>query len=78
VCTESIHSVQIFISFTSIIRKSDKFFEQNEKKRKETDLQTLVSSQSKWLWGEEVWWDSHGDILRKQTVLLENGKEELL
>jgi hypothetical protein len=33
-CTESIHSVQIFIAFTSIVRKSDKFFIAKGKKRK--------------------------------------------
>jgi len=47
VSTDSIHSVQIFIAFTSIVRKSDKFFEQKKKREKEMDLQTLVSSQSK-------------------------------
>jgi hypothetical protein len=33
-CTESIHSVQIFIAFTSIVRKSDKFFQQKREKQK--------------------------------------------
>jgi hypothetical protein len=63
VSTESIHSVQIFIAFTSIVRKSDKFFEQKKKERerereRERNGFTNIRKQSvkaKWLWGEEVW-----------------------
>jgi len=33
VCIESIHSVEIFIAFTPIERKSDKFFEPKKRER---------------------------------------------
>ena len=45
-CIESIHSVQIFIAFTSIVRKSDKFFSKKKKRERERNGFTNTRKQS--------------------------------